>query len=386
MWNATQSPADPSESLVASTLRSLITLGVRLTLGEDELRACVGAAATRQLFDLFGRTPSVIKLRRVEATSDSDGSAGDCVAFHTDHSLQTMQVPLNDDYEGGQLCWVVDGRLEVPHRPAGSATIHMGHVVHGVTAMTRGCRYGLFLCELPVDPSPLRPRPRVVDLQYLVTGADEQLRFFEQALEFLSRASDDELRSYVDEYRSFLIRSAKGAGNPSFEVEVVWRAHLLSPVAYAKDCDEILEAAGLEPQLIDHCPQPVEVYICRPPTTAAVSDVNEVETTWRDGLVAAVRRQWRFMQQMDNLRRTFASSSPLHTSSGVSDALAAELQPYRLFLQDAASAEKNLPVPSLTLDLVWHTHMLHAQKYSAECAHLCGRLIDHDDSAEHQGK
>jgi hypothetical protein len=62
----------------------------RLTLGEDELRACVGAAATRQLFDLFGRTPSVIKLRRVEATSDSDGSAaGDCVAFHTDRSTQT---------------------------------------------------------------------------------------------------------------------------------------------------------------------------------------------------------------------------------------------------------------------------------------------------------
>jgi hypothetical protein len=309
------------------------------------------------------------------------------VAFHTDRSTQTMQVPLNDDYEGGQLCWAVDGRLEVPHRPAGSATIHMGHVVHGVTAMTTGCRYSLFLCELPVDPSPLRPRPRVVDLQYLLTGADKQLGFFEQALEFLSRASDDELRSYVGEYRSFLIQSAKGAGNPSFGVEVVWRAHLLSPVAYAKDCADILEAAGLEPQLIDHCPQPVEVYICRPPTTATVSDVNEVETTWRDGLVAAVRRQRRFMQQVDHLRRTFASSSPLHTSSGAWDALVAEeLQPYRLFLQDAASAEKNLPVPSLTLDLVWHTHMLHPQRYSAECAQLCGRLIDHDDSVEHQGK
>jgi hypothetical protein len=44
--------------------------------------------------------------------------------------------------------------------------------VHGVTAMTRGVRYGLFLCELP------RAAGGAVDLRYLVAPAIEQLGFF----------------------------------------------------------------------------------------------------------------------------------------------------------------------------------------------------------------
>jgi hypothetical protein len=91
-----------------------------------------------------------------------------------------MQVPLNDqdsDYEGGQLVWAVEGHLEVPSRPAGSATIHTAGVVHGVTAITRGVRYGLFLCELPPQkPAQQEDDEEVkLDLQYLVAGAVEQL-------------------------------------------------------------------------------------------------------------------------------------------------------------------------------------------------------------------
>jgi hypothetical protein len=89
----------------------------RLTMSEAELRACVGEAAVHKLFEFFGRTPSVIKLRRVEAaahavkaaqpssndvhgapvtSSSSPSSSSSCVCFHKDYSLRTMQVPLNE--------------------------------------------------------------------------------------------------------------------------------------------------------------------------------------------------------------------------------------------------------------------------------------------------
>ena len=57
---------------------------------------------------------------------------------------------------------------------------------------------------------------------------------------------------------------------------------------------------------------------------------------------------------------------------------AAELEPYRSFLQQAGSADEELPVPGLLLDLVWHTHMLHPQRYASECRRIAGRLVDHD--------
>jgi hypothetical protein len=87
-------------------------------------------------------------------------------------------------------------------------------------------------------------------------------------------------------------------------------------------------------------------------------------------LVSAVRRQRGFMRQMLELE---------HAGAVTAEHLAAELEPYRAFLQ--RSADKELPVPGLLLDLVWHTHMLYPQRYASECRRIAGRLVDHDDDA-----
>ena len=74
------------------------------------------------------------------------------------------------------------------------------------------------------------------------------------------------------------------------------------------------------------------------------------------------------MRQMVDLH-TAGAASPQH--------LAAELEPYRCYLMAAAVADKKLAVPSLTLDLIWHTHML----YARDCLEVCGALIDHGDDS-----
>lgn len=172
---------------------------------------------------------------------------------------------------------------------------------------------------------------------------------------------------------------------------MIWRAHLLSPAAYAKDCAWLLEAAGLTPRPIDHTPRAVGDYDCssmqRPQPVAAVPEPADgtrspLVASWRDGLVRAVRRQQLFMRQMVDLH-TAGAASPQH--------LAAELEPYRCYLMAAAavasdggsssSADKTLAVPSLTLDLIWHTHMLHPCSYARDCLEVCGTLIDHDDDS-----
>ena len=119
-----------------------------------------------------------------------------------------MQVPLNDegDYDGGQLVWAVAGRLELPPRPAGSATIHTAGVVHGVTKMTRGVRYSLFLCQLPRSEFAAAADPQ---LQYLVACAEAQLTgFFQKALSFIETTSDAVLATTIADYHSFLLQSA----------------------------------------------------------------------------------------------------------------------------------------------------------------------------------
>ena len=93
---------------------------------------------------------------------------------------------------------------------------------------------------------------------------------------------------------------------------------------------------------------------------------------WHTELAAAVRRQQHgFMRQMIELHKVNAVSAKQ---------LSLEVGHYRQFLVAAASAEEELQVPSLQLDLVWHTHMLFPRRYARECVQIAGRLVNHDDS------
>lgn len=71
------------------------------------------------------------------------------INFHTDHSAKTLQVSLNDDceYVGGRLVYASEGRLQVPQRARGTVTVHDNRIVHGVSLLESGVRYGLFLLQ-----------------------------------------------------------------------------------------------------------------------------------------------------------------------------------------------------------------------------------------------
>ena len=60
-------------------------------------------------------------------------------------------MTLNDDYEGGELTYLLPDGEHCPRRPAGSVTVHggaLGKVAHAVKQLRAGVRYGLFfLCK-----------------------------------------------------------------------------------------------------------------------------------------------------------------------------------------------------------------------------------------------
>jgi hypothetical protein len=117
----------------------------KLTITRPQLEGLAGADAVCRLLsnfapDFFCSPQNVVKIRRCAAY-------GQCIEPHLDkHSLRTMQVTLNGDeeYQGGRLVYVTKAGLQCPSRPAGTITIHDSRVVHGVTMMESGVRYGLF--------------------------------------------------------------------------------------------------------------------------------------------------------------------------------------------------------------------------------------------------
>jgi hypothetical protein len=69
---------------------------------------------------------------------------GYSIPFHTDDAPQTLHIRLNSDYAGGRLQYIdTCGNLRLVDDYT-QCTIHGNTLVHGVTTLTSGIRYGLF--------------------------------------------------------------------------------------------------------------------------------------------------------------------------------------------------------------------------------------------------
>jgi small ubiquitin-related modifier len=116
-----------------------LTRDFKMNLDRDTLVQMVGAGTVKQLERLYPGSVTKIKVRRC-------GCHGQWIPFHTDHHDLTLQVPLNgdSDYTGGKLIYVTGDGVFAPSRPAGSYTIHDNKILHGVSRLDAGVRYGLF--------------------------------------------------------------------------------------------------------------------------------------------------------------------------------------------------------------------------------------------------
>jgi predicted 2-oxoglutarate/Fe(II)-dependent dioxygenase YbiX len=113
-----------------------------LQLLRKELNLLLGDEVFTKIQRLFGESYDEILIRRCQAHDKF-------INFHTDVSKRTLQVALNgeDEYVGGRLAYLTKGEMHIPRRPTGSITIHENDIVHGVTKLERGTRYGLFLLK-----------------------------------------------------------------------------------------------------------------------------------------------------------------------------------------------------------------------------------------------
>ena len=112
---------------------------LKIDLSKSELISLIGIDPVSQLETAFADRCDEILIRRCQAH-------GKFINFHTDVSLRTMQVAMNDDdeYKGGRLVFLSQDSLHAPKRPVGTVSIHENDIVHGVSMFEAGTRYGLF--------------------------------------------------------------------------------------------------------------------------------------------------------------------------------------------------------------------------------------------------
>jgi hypothetical protein len=116
---------------------------LQIELSLPELQSIIGFKFLMNVLSRFHPgNVDVVKLRRVRGTKEA-------IPFHLDFASKTMQIVLNDDYQGRKLSYLTeDGKTWIPERRVGSFTIHDDSIVHGVTEISQGERISLFLLQL----------------------------------------------------------------------------------------------------------------------------------------------------------------------------------------------------------------------------------------------
>ncbi|KAG6369623.1 hypothetical protein JVT61DRAFT_14192 [Boletus reticuloceps] len=111
------------------------------------------------------------------------------------------------------------------------------------------------------------------------------------------------------------------------------------------------------------------------------ASVTRVLSAYTDGspfsinLVDAVLRQCHFTQRMDELGWLKSGTFRQPDKRVI---LEHSVMRYHAFLDLMTAYPSPMLVPTLDIDLVWHTHQLMASRYSVDCHMYVGRLVDHD--------
>ncbi|CAL1714258.1 unnamed protein product [Somion occarium] len=96
-------------------------------------------------------------------------------------------------------------------------------------------------------------------------------------------------------------------------------------------------------------------------------------------LVSAVLRQGSFIDKMHD----FAWTEPGYFDDAVDEVvLIRAIARYHAFLDLMSSSPTALFVPTLDIDLAWHTHQMMGGRYSEQCVKFLGKLVEHDDKIE----
>ncbi|KAJ4873512.1 Glycine-rich domain-containing protein 2 [Raphanus sativus] len=181
---------------------------------------------------------------------------------------------------------------------------------------------------------------------------------------------------------------------PPLDCEWVWHCHRLNPVRYKTDCEELygrlLDNSGVLSSVNGSCNlqtenlwkrlYPMEPYdldlnkaISKPEDTSVL----EKRTTTYD-LVSAVKRQCPFYYQV----------SRAHVDNEVF--LQEAVARYKAFLylikRNRENSIKLFCVPTYDIDLIWHTHQLHAVSYCKDLTKMIGNVLEHDDTDSDRSK
>ena len=172
---------------------------------------------------------------------------------------------------------------------------------------------------------------------------------------------------------------------PPLDVHWVWHVHMLSPTKYTKDCNFVvgrllnhtlnslhkMEDIRSRTEALWKAKYPLEPFDVLKEKCSKWSKPKHFKTKLSYDIASAVKRQAPFYYQV---------SLPHYKTDKqfLDDAVVRYLK----FLKLKQANPKLFIVPTLDIDLMWHTHQVHPLSYVIDCKVILGSILPHDDDVD----
>jgi len=195
---------------------------------------------------------------------------------------------------------------------------------------------------------------------YAVTGSDEYGAWLYE--EFMTNGDFTKL-SQMPKREAFLIQT-------------MWRVHLLHPLTYLRDCLRCYGELVLPQYMLTGPLLPIMRKDDIKITTHTLCKVTPTPD---------IRKRFCSMNLVDGMKRQLEFMSKISNLDGFRDARYCKesIKRYKKFLK-LIGMRKGIIVPTLDIDLVWHTHMLFPGHYNNDTKKVIGFTPDHDDDMPNQ--
>ncbi|GAA5805466.1 hypothetical protein HPULCUR_010982 [Helicostylum pulchrum] len=150
----------------------------------------------------------------------------------------------------------------------------------------------------------------------------------------------------------------------------------------------LLTCRELGQQNFDAGPDRIEEFIAKFQDRLGSPSSSPKPTKRRDDFMASIKSTYLCTPYRSSVDLLMAVSRLLEFTTTVtslidwksSDEIVRAIKRYREFLHITQCSPTIVPVPTIDVDLIWHTHMLHPRNYRQFCTKHLKRIINHDDN------
>ncbi|KAG8836167.1 hypothetical protein FRC17_009510 [Serendipita sp. 399] len=164
---------------------------------------------------------------------------------------------------------------------------------------------------------------------------------------------------------------------PTLDVAMVWHAYILNPVEYHNDCQKSQKGLSRIKYVTvmsgEVLPADHPTFHIQSLPDTSISGCDRLPGIGTKISVAAVKRQASFIAQVAAVGWT---QKPKSLGSSTTNVF---IDRYHSFLKKLWENPNQLVVPTLEIDLAWHTHQLNVETYRKDSMMLFGRILQHDD-------